>query len=158
METRVTELEALARRLGIEQKVRFIAWPEDINALVAACDLIVAPFLSERFSSVNLLEAMAIGKPIIATNLGEQREIIQHGGNGYLVAPGNVQELAERILQILTRADELEAMSRGAQARSEQYSVDWYVERLQRLYAQLATDGATAAAEPTTINPCGGNV
>jgi glycosyltransferase involved in cell wall biosynthesis len=158
METRVTELEALARRLGIEQKVRFIEWPEDINALVAACDLIVAPFLSERFSSVNLLEAMAMGKPIIATDLGEQREIIQHRGNGYLVAPGNVQELTERILQMLTRPEELEAMSREAQARSERYSVDWYVERLQRLYAQLATNGASAVAEPTTINPCGGNV
>jgi glycosyltransferase involved in cell wall biosynthesis len=144
VESRVAELEALARRLGIGHKVRFIEWPESIDELVAACDLIVAPFLSERFSSVNLLEAMAMGKPIIATDLGEQREIIQDGVNGYLVSPGNVQELAERILKMVTHPEELDRMGRQARAKSEQYSVDAYVQRLQFLYAELATNGATA--------------
>jgi glycosyltransferase involved in cell wall biosynthesis len=147
IENKVTELEALACRLGIEQKMRFIEWPEDIEALVAACDLIVAPFLSERFSSVNLLEAMALGKPIIATDLGEQRELIQHGSNGYLVPPGDVKELAEKILMVLTHHEELDRLGRQARASSERYSVDAYVQRLQRLYAALATNGG--ASEPT---------
>jgi glycosyltransferase involved in cell wall biosynthesis len=143
-EGKVTELEALARRLGIGHKVRFIEWPEDIDELVAACDLIVAPFLSERFSSVNLLEAMAMGKPIIATDVGEQREVIENGINGYLVSPGDVQELAGRIVQVLTHPEELDHMGHQARTKSEQHSIDAYVQRLQRLYAELATSGATA--------------
>jgi glycosyltransferase involved in cell wall biosynthesis len=136
-----TELRLLANSLGIEQNVRFIECPENGDELVEACDLIVAPFLSERFSSVNLLEAMAMGKPVIATDLGEQREIIQNGSNGYLVPPGDVKELAEKILKVLTHHEELDRLGRQARASSEQYSVDAYVQRLQRLYAELTTNG-----------------
>lgn len=139
----VTELETLARRLGIGHQVRFIEWSEDVEALITACDLIVAPFLSERFSSVNLLEAMAIGKPVIATDMGEQREIIHNGVNGYLVSPGNAPALAERIVQVLRHPEELERLGRQARALAEQYSVDAYVQRLQHWYAELATHGAT---------------
>ena len=135
----VTELKILATELGIEKNVRFIESPKKLDALVSACDLIVAPFLSERFSSVHLLESMAMGKPIIATNIGEQREIIQDGINGYLVAPGNVRELAERILQVLADPEELARMSYQARLKSDQYSVDTYVQSLQNLYEELTT-------------------
>ena len=140
----IAELKALANRLGTEKNVRFIECTEQVDELVAACDLIVAPFLSERFSSVNLLEAMAMGKPAIGTDLGEQREIIQNGINGYLVSPGNVKELAEKILQVLSQPDELERLGRQARAQAERYSVDAYVETLQSLYAELAGNGTTS--------------
>lgn len=143
--SKVTELAALARKLGIEHQVRFIEWPEGIDELVAACDLIVAPFLSERFSSVNLLEAMAMGKPIIATDMGEQREVIENGINGYLVSPGDVQELAGRIVQVLTHSEELDRMGHQSRAKSEQYHIDAYVQRLQHLYVELATNGANTS-------------
>ena len=140
-ESRVSDLKALARGLGIEENVRFIDRLEDSDEWVSACDFIVAPFLSERFSSVHLLEAMARGKPIVATDMGEQREIIQDGVNGYLVSPGDVKDLAERILEVLADPGQLDRMSRQARAKSEQYSVDMYVQRLQRLYQELATHG-----------------
>lgn len=139
----VTELEAVVKGLGIEKNVRLIEWAENVDELVSACDLIVVPFLSERFSSVNLLEAMATGKPVIATDMGEQREIIQNGINGYLVSPGDVGELASRILKVLTHPEELHQLSRQAKVIAEQYSVDAYVQRLQCLYLELAGDGAT---------------
>ncbi len=140
----MAELTRFAKRLGIEKSVRFIESPDDVDALVAACDLLVAPFLSERFSSANLLEAMALGKPIIATNMGEQREIIHDGVNGYLVSPGEEKELAERILRVLTRPGELQRLSRQARAIAERHSVDAYVQALQDLYTELAMNGAAA--------------
>jgi glycosyltransferase involved in cell wall biosynthesis len=138
---RITELEALARELGIDKKIRFIEHADDTGELCAACDLVVAPFLSERFSSVNLLEAMAMGKPLIATDMGEQSEIIHEGVNGYLVEPNNVQQMADRILQVMTNRDELDRMSGHAREMATAYSVDAYVERLQQLYAELAAEG-----------------
>jgi glycosyltransferase involved in cell wall biosynthesis len=138
-ESELADLETLVKRLGIEQKVCFIEWPENIDELISACDLIVAPFLSERFSSVNLLEAMAMGKPVIATDMGEQREIIENGIDGYLVSPGDVKELADKILNVLTQPDELDRLSRQAKLKAKKYSVHAYVQTLQRLYTELAT-------------------
>jgi glycosyltransferase involved in cell wall biosynthesis len=141
------DLEGLAGTLGISKNVRFIEWPENVDEWISACDLIVAPFLTDRFSSVNLLEAMAMGKLVISTDIGEQREIIQNGIDGFLVSPGDVEGLAEAILQILTKPEALDQMSRRARAKAEQYSADAYAENLQRLYAELAASGRSNQAE-----------
>jgi glycosyltransferase involved in cell wall biosynthesis len=139
----ITKLETLARELGIDKNVQFIEWSEDSDELISVCDLIVAPFLSERFSSVHILEAMAMGKPVIATALGEQREIVEDGISGYLVAPGNAQELAERVTRLLAQPDELDRLGRRAREKAEQYSVDSYVQKLQSLYRALAANGSS---------------
>lgn len=140
-ERMVYGLEEAARKLGIEKNVLLIRSPDDVAALVASCDVIVAPFLSERFSSVPLIEAMARGKPLIATAMGEQREFIRNGVNGYLVTPGDVGALAGRIVELLTDAGKLARMGGEARRTAEQYSVDAYAERLQSLYVELAANG-----------------
>jgi glycosyltransferase involved in cell wall biosynthesis len=140
------DLEDLAETLGIRKHVRFMESPENVDEWISACDLIVAPFLSDRFSSVNLLEAMAMGKPVISTDIGEQREIIQNGIDGFLVSPGDVKGLAEGILQILTKPEALDRMSRRARAKAQQYSTDAYVENLERLYAELAASARSNQA------------
>jgi glycosyltransferase involved in cell wall biosynthesis len=133
----VRELEAVVKQLGVERNVRLIECSERVDELISTCDLIVAPFVSERFSSVNLLEAMALGKPVIATEMGEQREIIRNGVNGYLVSPGHVKELAGRILDVLTQPEKRDRLGHQARKDAEQYSVDAYVYRLQHLYQEL---------------------
>jgi glycosyltransferase involved in cell wall biosynthesis len=143
MEIGIAKLETLARELGVEKNVQFIEWSENSDELISVCDVIVAPFLSERFSSVHILEAMAMGKPVIATALGEQREIVENGINGYLVAPQDVQELAERMLGILAQPDELDRLGRRAREKAEQYSVESYVQKLQSLYRALAANGSS---------------
>jgi glycosyltransferase involved in cell wall biosynthesis len=139
---RAMDLEGLAETLGIRKNVRFIEWPENVDEWISTCDLIVAPFLSDRFSSVNLLEAMAMGKPVVATDVGEQREIVDHGIDGYLVPPGDVKEMTESILQVLTRPQKLDQMGQQARKKSEEYSVDAYVRVLERLYEELVTNDA----------------
>jgi glycosyltransferase involved in cell wall biosynthesis len=134
----VEELEIFATQLGIEKNLRFVEWPENIDEWVACCDLVVAPFLSERFSSAHLLEAIAKGKPVIATDMGEQREIVRNGVNGYLVPPGDVEELGRKIVHLLSKPEELNRFGREARAVSYNYSVDSYVQKLQRLYEQMA--------------------
>jgi glycosyltransferase involved in cell wall biosynthesis len=141
------ELERLAESLGIKKKVRLIELPPNVDEWMSACDLIVAPFLSDRFSSVNLLEAMALGKPVIATDLGEQREIIEHGIDGYLVSPGDVNELSGTIVKALSTPPELERMAQKARKKSEAYSVEAYVRGLERLYEELVNNNARGRIE-----------
>jgi glycosyltransferase involved in cell wall biosynthesis len=147
IQAKAKDLERLAETLGIRKSVRFVEWPPNVDEWISACDLIMAPFLSDRFSSVNLLEAMAMGKPVVATDVGEQREIVDHGIDGYLVSPGDVKGLAESILQILTKPEALDQISLRARAKAEQYSADAYVEHLQQLYFELATSGQSPQIE-----------
>jgi glycosyltransferase involved in cell wall biosynthesis len=134
----IAELQTLARSLGIKNNVRFVEWPQDIDPWLSVCDLVTAPFLSDRFSSVYLLEAMAQGKPIIATRLGEQQEIIQEGQNGYLIEPGNQTDLVDKILTCLKTPSLLSQLSQQAQQIAQQYSVKHYIQTLEDWYTELA--------------------
>ncbi len=138
IQTRAMDLEGLADKLGIKQNVRFVEIPANVEEWISACDLIVAPFLSDRFSSVNLLEAMALGKAVIATDLGEQRDVIEHDVDGYLVRPGDVAELSKAILQALSVPQSLARVGERARTKSEAYSVTAYVRGLEELYEALA--------------------
>ncbi len=138
MEAKKAELVDLAKKLGIERNVHFVELLDDPDEIVSICDFIVAPFLNDRFSSVHLLESMAMGKPIIATDMGEQRLIIKNGVNGYLVSSGNVKELSQTILRLLDNPEKLNQMSLQAREMSKQYGVEAYVETLQNWYTELA--------------------
>jgi glycosyltransferase involved in cell wall biosynthesis len=138
-ENQVSELQQLAKELGIESNVRFLEWPDNIDEFVATCDVVVAPFHSERFSSVNLLEAMAQGKPVVATDRGEPREIVRNGINGYLFPPGDVAALGGAIKNLLSDPARLQQLSRQAKLAAEQYSVDAYARTLEKWYGDLAS-------------------
>jgi len=140
-EEEMADLQGLASSLGIDQRVLFIESSANLDEMFAISDCVVAPFLSERFSSVNLLEAMAKGKPIIATDLGEQREFIENGVNGYLVPPGDEGALAKKIIQLLVDKAELQRLSEQAEIKSMEYSLDNFVQTLQTVYAELASNG-----------------
>ena len=79
-----------------------------------------------------------MGKPVIATDMGEQRQLITSGTNGYLVSPGDAPELAGTILEILNTPQKLEQLSCQARLTAEQYSVEAYVRTLQEWYTELA--------------------
>lgn len=139
----IIELKSRAERLHISEHVRFVEISESSDELVDSCEFVVAPFLSERFSSVPLLEAMAKAKPVVATDLGESREIVRNGINGYLVTPGDVPELAQAISRLLSDPAQQRRMGREALAVAEQHSADECARRLERLYLELAGNGAT---------------
>jgi glycosyltransferase involved in cell wall biosynthesis len=100
--------------------------------------VVTAPFHSRRFSSVKLLEAMARAKPVVATELGEQREIIRDGREGFLVPPGDVDRLAERILYCLDHPEERRRLGRQARETARRHSVTSVVAELEDWYRQLA--------------------
>jgi glycosyltransferase involved in cell wall biosynthesis len=93
-------LEDQAQRLGVTDRVMFLGFRHDIGDLLAACDLVVIPSLREGLSMA-LLEAMAAGKPIIASSIGSHRELAAQAEMARLVPPANSRALYEAIQKLL---------------------------------------------------------
>ncbi len=110
--------EALRRSaadLGISGKVAFLGFREDIPQITAALDLSVLPSVDCDASSAVLKEAMAVGRPVVATSIGGSGEIIQDGETGLLVPPANPEALAKAMAAILRMPDR--GLSMGARGR-----------------------------------------
>jgi glycosyltransferase involved in cell wall biosynthesis len=89
-----------ASDLGIARNVRFLGFRNDVPSLLQAMDVFVLPSLSEGLP-LSILEALALKKPVVATNVGGVSEIIEDGINGYFVPPKSPEALAHRILMLL---------------------------------------------------------
>ncbi len=110
------ELDAQVRRLGLEDVVTFAGAADDVRPFLQAADLFVLPSRSEGIS-LALLEAMATGLPIVATDVGGNREVIPVEGTGTLVAPERPDQLAAAMVTLLL--DPELASAKGAAARRE---------------------------------------
>jgi len=111
-----SDLEALTRQLNIENKVRFLGDRKDIPELLSATDIYVHPSVVEGFG-ISIIEAMAAGLPVIATNVGGIPEIITNGENGILVPPENPQALAEAISDLIEHPDKRKALAENGKQR-----------------------------------------
>lgn len=111
-------LEALAGRLGIADRVRFLGRREDVPELLAACDVFALPSLYEG-SSLAVLEAMAAGIPIVSSAIGGTEELIEDGRSGLLAAPGDAEGLAAALRRLLGDRGLGETLAAGARERVE---------------------------------------
>ena len=95
------QLKTQAQELGIASRVRFLPWQEDVWSVYAASDMVVhASTKPEPFGLV-LLEAMAAGRPVIATRSGGVVDIVVDQETGLLVEPGNSDELAQAMTRLI---------------------------------------------------------
>jgi len=131
------ELARQAERLGLTNSVRFLGYRSDIPQFVSALDLYVLPSLWEGLP-LALLEAMAIGKPMIATTVGGNPEVVIDGKNGYLVPPRNPTALAEAVLRGFRDKDfASRAQLFNRQTFASQFSEAAMVRAHERLFAKL---------------------
>ena len=94
------ELTERSKRLGIEGKVIFTGWRDDIPDILPVLDILVLTSLNEAVGRV-LLEAGSAGKPVVATDVGGVSEILKNGETGILVPPKNPQKIAEAVIDLL---------------------------------------------------------
>lgn len=124
----VKVFQALAARLGVDQRVRFLGYDLDLTVVYAASDLLVHPAVYEPFANV-CLEAMACGLPVVTSAINGASEIIEHGGNGAIVAnPSDIAELAAAIRLFEDRA-KWEDASRAARRTAERQPFNEHIER-----------------------------
>jgi glycosyltransferase involved in cell wall biosynthesis len=111
------ELEKISEAMGIADRVRIIGQVEDIPAALMLSDVVVhASTQAEAFGRV-VIEAQAMGRPVIATNLGGPSETVEHGVTGWLTNPGDVASLAAALEEALSM-DAESRMALGQRARA----------------------------------------
>jgi glycosyltransferase involved in cell wall biosynthesis len=130
------DLEKKALEIGIEKNIVFLGWRDGISEIISVYDIFVLPSLNEGMGRV-LVEAMALGKPIVASNAGGIPDLVTHGKNGFLVPPKDPRELAHYI-QILIEDEEKRAkMGEAGKEMAENFSKEKMVERIAELYKKL---------------------
>jgi len=146
------DLEALAARLGIASRVRFLGLRHDVPALLGGVDVLALTSLYEGLPNV-VIEAMATGAVAVATDVGGCRELIAPGETGFLVPPGDVEAVAGAMLRLLRSPDVAHRMSSAARRRVEsEFTIEAMVAKTTAVYdtclsqAGLTGRGAVAAA------------
>ncbi len=139
-------LEGTARSLGLDDRVRFLGHREDVPDLLKSCDVFVLPSLYEGFP-LSVVEAMASGRPVIATAVGGTPEAVSDGENGLLIPPGDPSALAAAIRSVLS--DPVLARRLGSAGRERafrKFSAAEMVRQVVRLYEDILKAAAPVAA------------
>ena len=137
----MSKLQALSVSLGIGHALKFTGFRNDVGAFYKLADLFVMSSVQEGLGTA-ILDALALGKPVVAANSGGIPEIIKDGETGRLVAAGDSQALAEGIIEMLAEADQAEAMAQRGQAEVRaKFSIDAMAENNLAVYNRLLSGG-----------------
>jgi len=138
-------LEQRAHDLGLARSCLFLGYQEDVAPWYAICDAVVLTSASEG-TPVTIIEALAAGRPVVATKVGGVPDVVDEGETGFLVRPHDTHALAER-LEILA-GDPVRRRAMGELGRErmlERYAVERLVDDVDVLYRELlSTTSATS--------------
>ena len=126
------ELSQIVSSLGIKN-VMFLGWRQDVPEVMSTFDIFVLPSLNEGMGKV-LVEAMALGKPIVASNVGGIPDLVTHNRNGLLVPPADVEGLAYGINVLLHDPLKRKEMSNRGKVVAADYSAQAMIKKIDRLY------------------------
>lgn len=133
------DLAALAESLGIASHVHFLNWRDDIPKLLQVYDVFVLSSVSEGMSNA-ILEAMCAGRPVVATNVGGNPELVVNNKTGLLVPSQDPQQMGEAILALLSNTKRRQAMGdAGRQRIVSQFSLQGMVRNYERMYVEAAS-------------------
>lgn len=131
------DLEYFVRENGLSGKVYFVGEREDIPEVLATSDVFV---LSSRWEGLSraIIEAMMVGLPVVATNVGGTAELVENGVTGFLVPAKNPQALAKALDQLLENEHMRKSMgSAGRQRALEEFSLQRMLVQTQRVYEEI---------------------
>jgi glycosyltransferase involved in cell wall biosynthesis len=130
-------LERLSKKLGTDDIVYFLGEREDVRELVSGFDIFVLPSLWEGLPYV-LLEAAALEKPVIGTDVDGINELIENGKTGILVSPDKQDELAGAVLKLLNNKTLAQKFGSDLhKSLRERYSISIMIDKIQNLYTEL---------------------
>ncbi len=130
-------LKDLARNLGIWRNVFFIGFQKDVAGILSIFDIKVIASDSEG-CSLALLEAMALGKALVATQMGGIKEIVSQGVSAELVSPQNPEAMADKIISLLQNKNIREKLGSNAYKEAGKYTLRSHIRMLEKFYEDAA--------------------
>jgi L-malate glycosyltransferase len=146
-------LGKLSLALGVERDVLFAGERHDVADILAASDIALLPSWEEPFGRA-VIEAMAMKRPVVATNVGGPPEILTHGKEGLLLPPRSPELWARAIEDLIEHPDKRAALGRAGQERvAAQFSVERHVEAILEVYSEASGNGRPAPPRRTSTTP-----
>jgi glycosyltransferase involved in cell wall biosynthesis len=144
------KLRAETLRMNANGRVKFLGWRQDVDEIMPIFDMLVLPSLNEGMGRV-LVEAMAAGKPVVASRVGGIPDLVRHGVTGFLVPPADEKALADGIKKLLS--DPEKAFVMGIQGRKfcKQFSLEAMIQKLDDLYSDLVKINHRRTQTPTDL-------
>jgi glycosyltransferase involved in cell wall biosynthesis len=131
-------LRALAQRLGIGDRVTFAGFQREVWPYLAIMEVFVLPSLKEGLS-LSALEAMALGKPVVASRVGGTPEVVEDGETGMLVPPSDASALAEALASLVRSPEAMERMGHaGRQRVAERFGAERMASEIEEVYREVA--------------------
>lgn len=134
----VARLRELPHELGVAEKVIFAGYRSDVPQIMAAADIVLhCSTYPDPFPGV-VLQGMAVGKPVIAPDLGGPKEQLEDQVSGVLVEPGDPAALAEAICGLLSDAEKRASLGKAAASRvRSMFTSDLFFQRLSSVYERV---------------------
>ena len=130
------ELESMAVQLNLHTSVRFLGHQTDVARFYAMADVFVLPSWTEGMSNA-LLEAMAAGVPVIASNVGGNLDVVEDHASGFLVEWEDVSSCVKVLTALLADADLRQHMGNAAKLRARAFDLEHIAQRYQQLYSAV---------------------
>ena len=136
-----SKLKKLVKGLNIEKSVNFLGFisGSDKYSWYKSVDVCVFPSLYETFGIV-CLEAMACGKPVVASNVGGIPFVVEDGKTGLLFECGNVEDLAEKVIILLREKEMREKMGEAGRKRAKEFTWDKIADKTVKLYKAIISE------------------
>ncbi len=137
-------LKREAEQLGLGERVVFTGFQREVLPFLQAADIFVLPSIQEGLS-LSALEAMALGKPVVACRVGGTPEVVVDGQTGVLVSPGQPEELASALQGLLEHPDQARAMGAAGRERvRNSFDFEQMVSKIEEIYRSLISQHTPA--------------
>ncbi len=149
-------LERRMHELGVAKRCLFVGYQENVARFYDAMDALLLTSVNEG-TPVSVIEALAAGRPVVATRVGGVSDVVRNGVDGFLVEVGDVESLAARLAELAGDPELRARMGNAGRAHViERYAVERLVDDVDRLYRSLLPPRGAAVSAPDGISRAAG--
>jgi glycosyltransferase involved in cell wall biosynthesis len=132
-------LNKKVRNLGLNKEILFLGKIEhkEVWKHISKAKIIIMPSICPESFGLVGIEAMSVSRPVIASRVGGIPEWLDDDKTGFLVDPGNVNQIAEKVIQLLSDRNLLEQMGKNAYKKAEQLSIEKHAHEIEKIYMEL---------------------